>query len=135
MGAAIAAKYTLEGEGLPGEAWDVKSDVITGICTEFSEPLFLRPSSIRSDAWVGFPVLFLIALATGFRQKSRQTSHDIEVIEQKLLGFEHTRNDTPAILSFQETWDIPNLELKGFVCYGNKNGYASLQVSDNFSTI
>ena len=40
VGSAIAAKYTLEGEGLAGEGWDIKSDVISGICTEFSEALF-----------------------------------------------------------------------------------------------
>ena len=28
-----------------------------------------------------------------------------------------------------ESWDIPNLELKGFVCYGNKLGHATLLVS------
>ena len=39
VGSAIA-KYTPEGEGLAGEGWDVKSEVIAGICTEFSEPLF-----------------------------------------------------------------------------------------------
>ena len=68
---------------------------------------------------------------------NRQTSDDIEVIKGKLLGLEHTRNGTPAILSVHETksWDIPNLELKGFMCYGNKNGYASVLVSDKFSTI
>ena len=68
---------------------------------------------------------------------NRQTSDDIEVIKEKLFGLEHTRNGTPAILSVHETksWDFPNLELKGFMCYGNKNGYASLLVSDKFSTI
>ena len=68
---------------------------------------------------------------------NRQTSDDIEVIKEKLLGFEHIRNGTPANLSVQETktCDIPNLELKGFMCYGNKYGYASLLVSDKFSTI
>ena len=40
VGSAIAAKYTPEGEGLAGEGWDIKSDVIAGICTEFSEPFF-----------------------------------------------------------------------------------------------
>ena len=40
VGSAIAAKYTLEGEGLAGEGWDITSEVIAGICTEFSEPLF-----------------------------------------------------------------------------------------------
>ena len=53
------------------------------------------------------------------------------------MGLEHTRNGTPAILSVYETisWDIPNLELHKFMCYGNKSGYASLLVSDKFSTI
>ena len=37
---AIAAKYTPDGEGLTGEEWDIKSEVIAGICTEFSELLF-----------------------------------------------------------------------------------------------
>ena len=65
----------------------------------------------------------------------RQTSADIEVIKEKLLGFDHTRKSTPAILSVQETksWDIPNLELKRFVCYGNKHGYAKLLVSEKFA--
>ena len=60
LGSATAAKYTLEGEGLAGEGWDIKSEVIAGICTQFSEPLF-GPLSTRSDEWVGFPVLFLTA--------------------------------------------------------------------------
>ena len=40
VGSAIAAKYTSKGEGLAREGWDMESDVIAGICTEFSEPLF-----------------------------------------------------------------------------------------------
>ena len=60
VGSASAAKYSPEGEGLAGEGWDRKSEVIAGICTEFSEP-FLRPLSTRSDDWVGFPALFLTA--------------------------------------------------------------------------
>ena len=36
----MAAKYTPEGEGLAGEGWAIKPDVIAGICTEFSETLF-----------------------------------------------------------------------------------------------
>ena len=58
-------------------------------------------------------------------------------LKKKLLGLEHTRSGTPATLSIQETksWDTPNLELKGFMCYGNKDGYASLLLSDKFSTI
>ena len=40
VGSAIAAKYTPEGEGLAGEGWVIKSEVIAGICSEVSEPLF-----------------------------------------------------------------------------------------------
>ena len=40
VGNAMAAKYTPEGEGLAGEGWAIKQDVISGICTEFSEALF-----------------------------------------------------------------------------------------------
>ena len=36
----IAAKYTPEGKCLAGEGWDIKSEIIAGICAEFSEPLF-----------------------------------------------------------------------------------------------
>ena len=52
----------------------------------------------------------------------RQTSDDIEVIKEKLLGLEHARNGTLAILSVQETksWDIPIWSSRG---------------SDKFSTI
>ena len=35
VGSAMAAKYTLAGEG-----WAFNLDVISGICTEFSEALF-----------------------------------------------------------------------------------------------
>ena len=68
---------------------------------------------------------------------NRQTSDDIEVMKEKLLGFEHTRNGTPAILSVQETKssDTFNLELKGWMSEGNKDGNASLLVSDKFSSI
>ena len=40
VGSAMAANCTPEGEGLAGKGWDVKSEVIAGICTGFSEPLF-----------------------------------------------------------------------------------------------
>ena len=68
---------------------------------------------------------------------NRQTSADIEVITEKLLGFGHARKRTLTILSVQETksLDIPNLEIKWFVCYGNKHGYATLLVSEQFCTI
>ena len=35
----MAAKHTPEGEGLAEEGWAIKPDVISGICTEFSEAL------------------------------------------------------------------------------------------------
>ena len=41
VGSAIFAKCSPEGEGLAGEGWDIiNSEVIVGICTEFSEPPF-----------------------------------------------------------------------------------------------
>ena len=30
----MAAKYTPEGEGLAGEGWNIKPDVVAAICTE-----------------------------------------------------------------------------------------------------
>ena len=40
-------------------------------------------------------------------------------------------------MSVQETksLDVPNLELKGLVFYGNKHGYAKLLVPEQFCTI
>ena len=35
VGGAMAAKFTPEGEGLAGEGWIFKPDVISAICTEF----------------------------------------------------------------------------------------------------
>ena len=40
VGGATAAKYTPEGDGLAGERWNVKPQVIASISTEFSEALF-----------------------------------------------------------------------------------------------
>ena len=40
VGSATAAKFTLEGEGLAGEGWNIKPVVIAAICTEFIEALF-----------------------------------------------------------------------------------------------
>ena len=37
---AMAAKYTPEGEGLAGEGWTIKPEVLAGICAELSEALF-----------------------------------------------------------------------------------------------
>ena len=68
---------------------------------------------------------------------NRQTSADIEVIKEKLFGFDRTRKRMPTILSVQETrsWDVPNLELKGFVCYGDKHGHPTLLVLEQFCTM
>ena len=141
VGSAIFAKCTPEGEGLAGEGWDIiNSEVTAGICTEFSEPLFevvvnsvWRFDRVPSPFPDGQDVTWqLISVNT-----NRQTSNEMKVIKEKLLGLEHTRNGTPATLSVQETksWDTPNLELKGFMCYGNKDGHASLLLSDKLSTI
>ena len=40
VGSAMAAKHTPEGEGLAGEGWNIKPDVIAVICADFSEALF-----------------------------------------------------------------------------------------------
>ena len=49
----------------------------------------------------------------------------------------HARTHSPAILSTQETksWDVPNLELLGYVCYGSKSGFTTLLVPKQFCTI
>ena len=67
---------------------------------------------------------------------NRQRSLDISTIKEKSLGPAHTRTHTPAILSIQETksWDVPNLELSGYVCYGSKSGFATLLVPKLFCT-
>ena len=53
VGNAIAAKYTLEGEGLAREGWSLKFDVIQSICTDFSEALFLGNCQIKltCESW------------------------------------------------------------------------------------
>ena len=53
VGSAITAKYTLEREGLAREGWDIKTDVIAAICSDFSEPFFFfLQLSIQVDVWV-----------------------------------------------------------------------------------
>ena len=37
IGSAMAATYTCEGQGLAGEGWSIKPEVLAGICAEFSE--------------------------------------------------------------------------------------------------
>ena len=36
----MAAKFTPEGEGLAEGGWNIKPEVISAICTDFSEALF-----------------------------------------------------------------------------------------------
>ena len=117
---ATAAKYTPEGEGLAREGWNIKPDVLAGICVELSEALFLKPWLLQADEWVECSDSNLIAerllgnlfqsISTGKRlltsRPSRKNSWDLI-----------TRKRTPTILSVQETksWDVPNLELQGFI--------------------
>ena len=67
---------------------------------------------------------------------NRPRSSDISVIKEKLFCPAHARA-LSAILSIQETysWDVPNLGLPGYVCYGSKSGFASLLVSEQFCTV
>ena len=64
VGSAIAAKYTLDGEGLAGEGWDIKSEVIAGICTDFSELFFLG----RGQLGLTYGSVSGCHLAIGFSQ-------------------------------------------------------------------
>ena len=68
---------------------------------------------------------------------NRQRSLHISTMKEKLLGPPHARTHTPAILSIQETksWDVPNLELSGYVCYGSKSSFATLLVPNSLCTI
>ena len=90
---AIAAEYTPEGEGLAGEGWDFKSEVIAGISTELGEP-FLE--AVVNSVWRVARVLRLLPDCQDVAWQLisvnivKQTSADIEVINEELLGFEHT---------------------------------------------
>ena len=68
---------------------------------------------------------------------NRQRSLDIFTMKEKLLGPALARTQTSTILTIQETksWDVPNLELTGYVCHGGKSGFATLLVSDQFCTM
>ena len=62
---------------------------------------------------------------------SCETSADVSMIVESL----NARAHMPVILALQETrsWDVPNMELPDYVCYGSKFGLATLVVSDRFS--
>ena len=40
VGGVVVATYALEGDGLAGEGWNIKPEVIATICAEFSYALF-----------------------------------------------------------------------------------------------
>ena len=67
---------------------------------------------------------------------NRQQSLDISTIKE-ILGPADACTHSLAILSIQETesYDVPNLELPGYVWYGGKSGFATLMVSEQFCTI
>ena len=51
VGSATAAKYTLEGDGLAGEGWKIKTDVFAAVFTKFCEDFFeaiVKPSGRKS---------------------------------------------------------------------------------------
>ena len=57
----MTAKYTLEGEGLAGEDWNIKPEVIAAICTV---KRFSRQLSNHADARFAFSDLILTANLT-----------------------------------------------------------------------
>ena len=63
---------------------------------------------------------------------NRGTSPDV-----RLLKLECARTHLPVIFALQETrsWDVPNLKLHGYACYGSQFGLATLVVSDRFFKI
>ena len=60
----------------------------------------------------------------------RQCSSDISVIAEKLHEPARMRARLPVIFSIQEmrSWNVPDLELPGYACYG----LATLMVLDQF---
>ena len=130
VGSAVAAKYTLEGEGLAGEGWSIKFDVI--------EAIFIVKSSSITSSWFRLnPACPVDTWQLISMNVNRQRSFDISIIKEILLGPAHACADSPAILSILETksWDVTNLELLGYVCYGSTSGFATLLVSTQFCTI
>ena len=95
VGGAMAAKCTPEGEGLAGEGWHIKPEVIATICTEFSEALF---EAVVNSSW---RMRHIFRLIPG-RQVDiwqlisvniiRQRSLDISTIKEKgWVPFVHAR--------------------------------------------
>ena len=65
-----------------------------------------------------------------------QCQSDISVIAEKMLGLDRMHARVP-MFSIQRTkfLDVPNLTLLGYVCYGCKNGFATLLILKQFCTI
>ena len=59
----MAAKYTPEGDGIAGECWNLKFDVVQSICTEFGG-LFSRPLSNQTDVRIALSDSVLTARLT-----------------------------------------------------------------------
>ena len=135
----MVAKYTPEGDCLAGKGWDIKSEVTAGICTEFID-LFesVVNSSSRKNRIFR---LFLDCRVDTWRLISvtinRQRSLDAPTTKEKLLGPARSHTHSLAILSIQETksWDVPNLELPGYVFRGCEFGFRTLLVPKQFCTI
>ena len=94
--------------------------------------LFLRQLSDQADVWVVvFKSILLTAKLTSdswFQWSSVANSRWTSPSDgEKLSGLVHACASSPAIHSVQETrsWDVPKLELPGYVCYGCKSGFAT----------
>ena len=68
---------------------------------------------------------------------NRQCQSDISVIAENCLDlFACTHVFLTCFPSMKtKYWDVPNLELPGYVCDGSKSGFATLLVSKQFQTM
>ena len=133
----MAAKYTPEGEDLARKGWNIKPDVVAGICTEFGEALFeavVNSSSRRSRIFRRTPdrqvdIWQLISVNI-----NRQRSLNAPTVKENCWGLlVHTRTLLP-FSSFKRlspgmcrVWNC--LEM---CVYGSKSGFAKLLVLKTF---
>ena len=68
---------------------------------------------------------------------NRQRSSAVSLIVEKLLTPVCAHARLPVIFSLQETrsWNVLELQLPGYVCYGSKLGLATLVASEQFFEI
>ena len=80
-------------------------------CVQVSVTLFLKQLLNQPECQVNTWQLMSM-------NSDLQCSSDISVIAEKLLGPVRMRARVPVLFSIQETrsWDVPNLELPGYVC-------------------